>query len=256
MKYARLPLHTREEQEERSGRPGASTGAEKPSGLQQGQREDGLGVTEGPFPSSPLRALMGSWFQPWKSPLLRAKGKETPRPRPQASQVEDGQQQIQLDLPPWKLGLQECTDSRLRSCLPSPPDTQLLAPFHQLSIREASRWAPVDRGLFCSAWTQTPSLPSIPGSGGKQCHPAEGRAGVSCRGYRGCWPQAAPPRSFVFKQETTAAPGRQPRQVLSPGTQQPQAPTCIISPPRRTRGKLQLPLSSLSFPLQHRHKES
>jgi len=50
MKYALLPLRRREGEEERSGCPGASIGAEKPSGLQQGQREDGLGEMEGPFP--------------------------------------------------------------------------------------------------------------------------------------------------------------------------------------------------------------
>lgn len=51
MKYARLPLHTRKGEEERSGCPGSSAEAEKPSGLQQGQQEDGLGETGGSFPS-------------------------------------------------------------------------------------------------------------------------------------------------------------------------------------------------------------
>lgn len=50
-KYARLPLHTREGEEERSSCLGASAGAEKLSGLQQGQREDGLGERKGPIPS-------------------------------------------------------------------------------------------------------------------------------------------------------------------------------------------------------------
>lgn len=46
-----FPLRRREGEEERSGCPGASTGAEKPSGPQQGQREDSFGETEGLFPS-------------------------------------------------------------------------------------------------------------------------------------------------------------------------------------------------------------
>lgn len=52
---------------------------------------------DGGVPSH-LRALVGSWSQPWKSSLLRAKAKKIPFPRLQASQVEDSQQQIQLDL--------------------------------------------------------------------------------------------------------------------------------------------------------------
>lgn len=50
MKYAQLPLCTREGKEERSGCPTASAGAEKPLGMQLGQREDGLGETQGLFP--------------------------------------------------------------------------------------------------------------------------------------------------------------------------------------------------------------
>ena len=54
MKYARLPLRMREggrEKRKDPASPGASTRAGEPLGLQQGQREESLGETEGPFPS-------------------------------------------------------------------------------------------------------------------------------------------------------------------------------------------------------------
>lgn len=101
MKYAQLPLCMREGEEDGSGCLGASAGAEEPPGLQQGQREDSVGQTEGPFPSQ------GSDVEPVTTLEIisaLAKAKETPCPRPQASLVEDSQRQIQLTLPAWKLG--------------------------------------------------------------------------------------------------------------------------------------------------------
>lgn len=118
---------------------------------------------------------------------------------------------------------------------PPPPDTQLLAPSPPVKYQRSLTLAPVDRGPFCSARIQAPSLPSIPSSGGKRSRLAEGWAGAWCRGYRGCWPK------LHF----------QSLLVLITRGQQPS-----VSPPRRTRGKLQLPHFSLSFPLQHGHKES